>query len=176
MGRSTHARRGSPQFLAIGRVVGAFGLQGEVKVEILTDFPERFGLLEVVYLGDPPTPVALEGVRPHKQLVILKLAGYDDRTSAETLRGQEILIPTSEAMPLEEGEYYVHEIEGLDVWTTEGEFLGVVDEVLFTGGNDVYVVRTPEGREVLLPAIEDVIREVDLEHGRMIVTLLDGLV
>jgi len=86
-----------------------------------------------------------------------------------------VQIPVEEAAPLEEGEYYLYQIVGLATWTVEGEYLGRVREVLTTGANDVYVVRGPKG-EVLLPAIEEVIREVDLEAGRMIVSLMEGLV
>jgi len=155
--------------------VRPWGILGEVKVEILTDWPERFALLERVYLGEEATPCRLERVRLHQGYALLKLAGYDDRSAAEALRGQVVQVPHEEAMPLDEGEYYVYQIEGLEVWTDEGESLGRVVEVLFTGSNEVYVVHGPRG-EVLIPAIADVILKVDLEDRRLIVHLMDGLI
>jgi len=147
-----------------------------VIVEIETDFPERFTRPGTVYLGEPPTPVQLERGRPHKGRMIVKLAGYDDPQAAARLCGQHFYIPASQAMPLGEDEYYVWQIEGLEVWTTDGEPLGTITEVMFTGSNEVYVAQDASGREVLIPAIADVVREVDLEGGRLIVQLMEGLV
>ena len=152
-----------------------WGVRGEVKVEILTDWPERFALLEYVYLGEGAIPYRLEWFRLHRRYALLKVAGCDDRNAAEALREQLVQIPPGEAMPLDEDEYYVHQIEGLEVWTDEGESLGRVVEVLFTGSNEVYVVRGPQG-EVLIPAIADVVLQVDLEGGKLIVRLMEGLI
>jgi len=172
---SSSSAPGPPRYLAIGRIVRPWGILGEVKVEILTDWPERFALLEYVYLGEEAMPCRLERVRLHQGYALLKLAGYDDRSAAEALRGQVVQVPHEEAMPLDEGEYYVYQIEGLEVWTDEGESLGRVVEVLFTGSNEVYVVHGPRG-EVLIPAIADVVLKVDLEDRRLIVHLMDGLI
>jgi len=164
----------TPDYLVVAKVARPRGLKGEVKARILTDFPERFSLLEEVYIGADLRRVRLEYSRLEGNFVVLKFAGYDDRTKAETLRGQLVQIPISEAMPLEEDVYYVHEIIGLAVWTSEGEFLGYVDDILFTGSNDVYIVKDKD-REILIPAIRDVIREIDLQKGTITVTLLEGL-
>lgn len=172
---SPPSRPQPPRYLAIGRVLRPWGVRGEVKVEILTDWPERFALLEHVYLGEEAMPCRLERVRLHQGYALLKLAGYDDRSAAEALRDQLVQIAHEEAMPLDEGEYYVYQIEGLEVWTDEGESLGRVVEVLFTGSNEVYVVHGPRG-EVLIPAIADVVLKVDLEGGRLVVHLMDGLI
>lgn len=172
-----------PRYLVIGRVVRPWGIRGEVKVEIISDSPERFSLLRRVYLGPQAVPFIVEGVRFQQAAAILKLKGCRDRTGAEKLRGQLVQIPIEEAMPLEEDEYYEHQIIGLDVWTARGEHLGKVEEIIFTGSNDVYVVRgqaCPEhsrrGREILIPAIEDVVLEINLAQGRMVVELMEGLV
>jgi len=164
-----------PHFLVIGEVLRPQGLKGEVRVRVLTDFPEHFRVLKRVYLGQAVTPVLVEGVRFHQGCALLKFAGYDDRTSVEGLRGALVQIPIEEAIPLAEDEYYLYQIVGLAAWTVQGEYLGRVREVLVTGSNDVYIVRGPKG-EILLPAIEEVIREVELEAGRLTVTLLEGLV
>ena len=164
-----------PRYLVVGRIVAPWGVGGEVKVAIETDFPERFQRLERVCLGEKATSFVLEGARLHKGHALLKLEGCDDRDTAEKLRGQLVQIPIEEAMPLGEGEYYVYQIVGLDVWTAEGEHLGRVSEVLFTGANDVYVVQGEKG-EILIPAVEDVVLEVDLAGGRLTVELMEGLI
>lgn len=168
------ARRNRPSHLVIGRILAPHGVKGEVETEILTDFPDRFALLKTVYLGEELQPVIVEGHRFKKNRVILKLAGCEDRSEARILRGKLVHVPYGEAMPLEEDEYYVYQILGLEVWTTEGEFLGVVDDILFTGSNDVYVVKNGE-QEVLIPAISDVVVEVDMDGGRIKVQLMEGL-
>lgn len=164
-----------PRYLVVGRIVAPWGVRGEVKVALETDFPERFKRLTRVYLGEKTTCFVLEGSRLHKRYVLLKLEGCDDRKAAEKLRGQFVQIPIEEAMPLGEDEYYVYQIVGLDVWTIAGEHLGKVSQVLFTGANDVYVVQEEKG-EILIPAIEDVVLEVDLASGRLIVELMEGLI
>jgi 16S rRNA processing protein RimM len=166
--------------LGIGRVVGVHGLRGELKVEILTEDPHRFGLLEQVFIGledEDPVSWPLEGYRLHKGRALLKLGNCDDRTTAETLRGVLIQVPLEEALPLEEGQYFEHQVIGLDVWTADGEYLGEVTEILYTGANEVYVIGStgPEGRELLIPATEEVVLEIDLEGGRLVVELLEGL-
>lgn len=167
----------SPRYLAIGRVVGAFGIRGEVKVEVHTDFPERFYQLKRVYLGesdDDVRPVAVLGARPHKGRFLLRLEGCSDRTTAEAMRGQWLHIPIEEAMPLAEDEYYVYEVLGLRVETPAGEFLGYIQEVLFTGSNEVFVVEGDEG-ELLIPVLEDVVLEIDRAGERVLVALPPGL-
>jgi 16S rRNA processing protein RimM len=165
-----------PRFLAIGRIARPHGVQGEMAVEILTDFPERFDTIEVVYLGDALEATAwqVRATRWNKERILLTLQGCEDRTAAERLRGLLVQIPIEEAMTLPEDEYYAHELIGLDVVTVEGEDLGRVSDVLFTAANDIYVVVGPRG-QILLPAIADVIDRVDLDAGQMVVRLLEGL-
>lgn len=164
-----------PRYLAIARIVRPWGLRGELKAEILTEDPNRFEQLETVYLGARFEPYGLESARLHKNAVRLKLAGCDDPDAAEALRGVWVYVAPKDALPLEEDEYWVYQIVGLEVWSIEGEHLGVVSEVLETSANDVYVVRGG-GKECLLPALEDVILEIDLDEGRMLVALPEGLV
>jgi 16S rRNA processing protein RimM len=175
-------RRGSvenpstePRFLLIGRVERPHGVRGEVRVTAETDQPERFTWLKTVYLGeDNPRPVAVESARLHQGLILLKLAGYDDRDAAESLRQQWLQVPAEEAIPLEEGEYFLYQLIGLQVYSDEGEHLGELTEVLDTRANYVYIVKGPRG-EILLPDTEEVIQAIDLTSGRMIVHLLPGL-
>ncbi len=162
-------------YIAIGRIVGIHGVRGEVKVDVYTDFPERF---------EPGSDIVLEGetqlyrilsTRPHKGMLLVQLEGFTSRTHVERLKGKHLVIPRDLAKVLDEDEYYVDELQGLQVCTDEGIDLGVLDEVLWTGANEVYVVHGEYG-EVLLPAIAEVIQKVDLQGGYLIVRLLPGLV
>ena len=167
--------RDEPGLLVIGEVLRPQGVRGEVRVRMLTDFPERFRVLKSVYLGGTPKPVSVERTRLHQGYALLKLAGYDDRTAVESLRHALVQIPVEEAMPLEEDEYYLYQVVGLATWTMQGDYLGWVREVLSTGANDVYVVQGDKG-EILVPAVEDVVLEVDLASGRLTVELMEGLI
>jgi 16S rRNA processing protein RimM len=160
--------------IAIGKVRRPYGVRGEVKVEFLTDFPERFKDLKTVYIdGEPYT---IERRRFVADGILLKFAGIDTPEDAAFLRNRLIEIPVSEAVPLPPDTYYYFQILGLKVVTTAGEALGEVVDIIVTGANDVYVVRSAGGREILLPAIEDVVKEVDLESNRLVVELLPGLI
>ncbi len=174
---SSGVRRPELRYLAIGRIIRAHGLRGEVSAVVLTDFPERFETTEWVYLGDEfeATPYRLESYRWHKQNVLLTLTGVTDRTQAEDLRGQYVQVPIEEAVPLPEGAYYHYQLVGLQVKDTAGEALGTIKDIMETGANDVYVVDN-DGQELLLPAIPDVIKSIDIANGVMIVQVIDGLI
>jgi 16S rRNA processing protein RimM len=165
-----------PCFIAIGRIIRPHGVHGELVVEVLTDFPERFDSIELVYLGDANQAAArqVRAARWHKDRVLLTLEGCQDRASAELLRGLLIQIPIEDAMPLPEDEYYPYQLIGLDVLTVEGEELGRISDVIFTNANEVYVVTSPRG-QILLPAIADVIKQVDLGEGQLLVEMMEGL-
>lgn len=168
-----------PSHVIVGQVRRPHGIRGEVRVEILTDYPERLDQHDHVYLARPEAPddverYPLESVRPHKGVLLMKLDGLDDRNTAEQLRGMLVQIPLEDAVPLEEDEYYHFQLIGMEVETEAGEWLGRVSDVVETGAHDVFVVAGPRG-EVLLPAIEDVILELDLEARKMVVHLLSGL-
>jgi 16S rRNA processing protein RimM len=163
-----------PAFLAIGRVLRPHGVRGEVRVEIHTDYPERYGVYRHVYLGPGYVPYEIRGYRFHQGRVLLKLRQVTDRTAAEALRGQWVYIAMEDAVPLAEGEVYFHQMLGLRVETIEGEELGETVDMIDTGANPVYVVRGMEG-EILIPDIPEVIEAIDLEAGKLIVRLMEGL-
>lgn len=162
-------RPASPERLSIGRIVGAHGVRGTVKLKIWTHFPERIPHLEYVYLGEDPTPRRLLRARVQGDLAFLQLEGITTRNEAEAMRGVVVRIDRSQAAPLGEDEYYQFEILGLQVVDEAGNVLGRVIEILETGANDVYVVQRPDGSELLLPAIRSVILAVDLEQQRLVV-------
>lgn len=158
-------------YLVIARIVSPHGIRGEVKAQIITDFPERFASTSAVYVGPEHRRYELEGFRFHDDAVVLKLRGVDTLDQAERLRGQTVEVPEEEAVKLPPDHFFWHQVLGLEVVTTEGEVLGKVDEILETGSNDVYVVHGPRG-EVLIPAIKQVIKSVDLAKGVMTVELM----
>ena len=168
-------RNRSEYIVEIGRIVGAHSLGGEVKVQTYTDIPNRFAQLDTVYLRPARGEgrfAKIAGVREHtaKSLMLLKFDGVNDRTEAEKLHGAMICVTAEESPELPEGEYYEYQIIGLDVVTTEGVDLGPITEIYRTGANDVYATRV-----CLVPAIPDVVKEIDLEAGRMVIEAIAGL-
>ncbi len=161
-----------PDSLIVGRILAPWSIRGEVKVEVLTDFPERFAPRKVVYLNT--SPLEIESCRYHKHHLILKLVTIDSIEAAEKLRGQDLTIPSSELYALPEGQYYTFQLIGLKVVTTEGQTLGRVTDIMSTASNDVYIVEGKRG-EILIPAIEDVVKSIDLKKGKMVIEAIEGL-
>jgi len=164
-------------FFQIGKIVNTQGLKGDVRVFPTTDDVRRFDALKTVTLRGKRglTDYDVERVRYQKNLVILKLAGIDDIDKANLLRGEELVVTRENALPLDEDEYYVKDIEGMAVVTEDGENLGTLADILVTGANDVYVVRPIEGKDLLIPAIKQCILRVDYDTRIMMVSLLEGL-
>jgi 16S rRNA processing protein RimM len=168
-----------PRYLAVGRILRPHGIRGELRVEVITGSPEWLDQHAHFFLASPDHPEAVrcypvEKMRWHRGGLLLKLGGCDDRNSADELRGMLVQIPIEEAVPLEEGEYYHFQLLGVRVETEDGEWLGQVVQVLETGAHDVYVVRGSRG-EILLPAVDEVVLELDLDSKRMVVHLLPGM-
>jgi 16S rRNA processing protein RimM len=163
-----------PKYLVIARIVSPQGNKGEVKTEVVTDFPERFASTPAVYLGEEYRRYELDGYRLQGRVAVLKLRDVESMEQAERLRGDLVHVPEEEAVELPTGHYFWHQIMGLRVVTVEGETIGTVDDILETGSNDVYVVHGPGG-EQLIPAIKDVVKGIDLEKGIVTVQLLPWL-
>lgn len=160
--------RARAEWLVIGRIVGAFGIRGEAKIDPQTDYPERFERADHLYLGDDHRRVQVQTARTHKNQVLLKLEGVDSPEAVVALRGLEVMVPREEALPLPAGHYYLADIVGMEVITVEGQIVGHVTDVFRTGSNDVYVVGHGVN-EVLIPAIQDAVTNLDLENGRITV-------
>lgn len=154
-------------FVAVGRILAPFGLKGELKVLSLTENPDRFRPKARVYAGQQPVTIA--SVREAGAHLYITLKGFSDRSSVEKFRLTLLQVPESDLPELEEGEYYRFQLIGLNVEDRAGTPLGVLEEVLETGANDVYRVRTPQGKDLLLAHTPDVIVSIDLEAKRMIV-------
>lgn len=153
--------------MAVGRVLGPFGLKGELKVQSLSDNLRRFAPRAKLWAGLQPVTVATS--REAQGFLYLTFKGFPDRTSVEHFRHAILQVPESEIAPLPPGEYYRFQLLGLTVVDRQGIAIGTLEEVIETGSNDVYRVRTPDGADVLLPAIADVIVAVDLAGKRMTV-------
>jgi 16S rRNA processing protein RimM len=164
-----------PEYLAVGRVIRPHGVRGALLVEPASDVIKSVSSGMEVYLGSDYTPFEVRLFSSHRQRFLLHLENLDTRENAEKYRGETLYIRFDDSSPLAEGVYYYWQLLGLTVYTEEGTRLGTVEEIIETGANDVYLVRTDEGNEILLPAIESVIQEVDLDQNRIIVHLLPGL-
>ena len=164
----------------VGVITSTHGLKGEVKVFPTTDDPQRFLDLEEVILekGRIRKTLRIRSVKFFKKYVILGFEGMDRIEDVERLRGSSLLIDRKDALPLEEGEYYIPDLLGLKVVTRESEEdvqIGTLKDVLMTGANDVYVVEKTDGGELLIPVIEQCIKEVNLEEGFVRVWIMPGL-
>jgi 16S rRNA processing protein RimM len=162
------------RYLDIGVIIGPFGLDGHVRVYIFTDFPERFLETDEIRVGERLRRYPVEEARLVRNEAILKLEGVDDAETAGNLKGEALRVPIAEAVALEEGQFYWHQVEGLEVVTEEGESLGRVGDILRTGANDVYVVTGPRG-EVLVPAIASVVIKIDIKSGRIVIRPMPGM-
>ncbi len=167
----------SDNYFVIGDIVNTQGIKGEMRVIPCVDDVTRFELLDKVYIDKKGsiTEYEVENIRYHKQFVLLKLKGINDMTAAERLKGSIVKITEDMAIPCEEDEYYLRDLFDMLVVTDEGEELGIITDVLFTGANDVYVVTPKKGNDILIPAIKQVVLNVDVENKKMTVKLLEGL-
>ena len=168
------------KYLEIGQIVNTFGIKGMVKVKPFTDDIRRFDKLETIYIENKDKKneykdYKIEEVKYHKNMVLIKFDGIDTIEKAEELRQSYILIDREKEEPLEDGVYYIVDLIGLEVYTDEGNLLGKVDDIFNTGSNDIYVVKDELGKQVLLPGIPDVLKDVDLEKGKITVHLIPGL-
>lgn len=168
------------KFYNVGKIVNTHGIRGEVRVIPTTDFvDERFAKDAKLYLadkqGEKPLELTVESARPHKGSLLVKFAGYDNINDVEVFRNRELKVSEEDQQPLEDGSYYYHQIIGLTVKTVDGRELGTIKEILSPGANDVWVVQRPQKSDLLLPKIDDVIKNVDLEQGIVEVELMEGL-
>ena len=163
----------APRWLSVGRVSKPFGVRGEMHLTLHTDFPEQL-TRRPVYVGDERRQLQITAVRVQKEQAIIRIEGFTTVEAAEALRGKELFITAETAAPLPEGRFYIHQIIGLQVYTSAGDHYGIVRDVLSRPANDVYVVEH-DGRETLIPAIKDVVKEINVAEGRLVIELIEGL-
>ena len=161
----------------VGIISSTHGVRGEVKVFPTTDDMKRFKKLKEVLLdtGKETLTLEIEGVKFFKQFVILKFKGYDNIDDIVKYRGKSLFVPRENAVKLQKDEYFIADLIGLKVVNEDGSFTGVLKDVMETGANDVYIVESQDGKEVLITAIKDCILQVDFEKEQVLVHLLDGL-
>ncbi len=164
--------------LEIGQIVNTFGIKGMVKVKPFTDDIRRFDELKTVYVekNSTKTEYEIEEVKYHKDMVLIKFKGIDKVEQAEMLRNSYLTVSRNSVEKLEEGRYYIVDLLGLEVYTDEQVLLGTLEDIFNTGSNDIYVVKDKQGKQILLPAIQDVIKQIDIENKKIIVHLLPGLI
>ena len=172
---SSRSSAGYEGFLAVGKLGRTHGVQGEIRLVVLTDFPERLQPGRTVFVGENHFPLTIERRREHQSFLLLGFEGYHTPEAAGELTNLYVYVRAEDLPELPEGEFYHHDLLGIEVFTDTGERLGALSEILVTGANDVYVVTPADGSEILLPATEEVILDVDLENRRMRVHLLPGL-
>lgn len=157
----------------MGRVTGPWGIRGHLKVQPHTESTERFAAGSRLHLDG--TPATVVSSRPHRVGYVIRLDSVLDRTTAESLHGALLTVHEDDLAELPEGVFYHFQLIDMDVVSEEGEHLGRIAEILETPGNDVYLVRKPDCRDLLLPSIRDVVLDVDVESARVTVRLLPGL-
>jgi 16S rRNA processing protein RimM len=160
--------------MLVGRIAGPLGVRGELKVQLDTDFPERFRRLESIFVGPSLEERVIAAARSRGDIVILTLRDIESREQAQALKGMQLWIRRADAMPLPPDQYYHDDIIGLRMETREGTLIGVVTDILVTGANDVYIVDGEDG-QTLVPAIKDVVVEIDTSQGRIVIDPLPGL-
>lgn len=170
------ARPSLDELLLIGQFTVPHGVRGQLKLHAITNRPEHLRRVKTVFVGDQLTSYKLVRAAAHKAAVmIVTLSGVDTREAAETFRGLEVYIRQSEAAPLDEDEYFLHDLPGLRVQTTASEEVGVVKEVIETGANEVLVVTRADGTEALVPMIKDVVKHLDIAGGYITIEPIPGL-
>ena len=166
------------EYFEVGQIVNTFGIKGMVKVKPFTDDINRFDNLKKVYVETNKTKkqYEIEDVKYHKDMVLIKFKGIDKVEEAELLRNSYLKVNRQDEPELEDGTYYIVDLIGLDVYSDEGNLLGKVDDIFNNGSCDIYAIKDELGKQLLLPAISDVIKEINLEEKRIVVHIVKGLI
>lgn len=151
-----------PEFVCVGKIHRAHGIEGEVVLKPMTDFPERIRRGKTLFVGEPKRPLTVRTVRQKPPYLLVRFFEIESLEEANDFRNQFVFVPIAELPPLPDGEYYFHQLIGLDAVDERGEAVGVLSEILETGANDVYVLRAGDGSEKLIAAIPENVLRVDL--------------
>lgn len=166
--------KGETAFLLVGHLQRAHGIKGEIAMLVITDFPERMQMGRRVWVGDAHIPHIIKSIRWKQDLMLLSFEGINDRSGIDHLVNMDVFVRTDTLPKLPDGRFYFHQLIGLSVYEQE-ELIGTVSDILETGANDVFVISLPEGKELLLPDINSVILNVDLEKNMIQVAIPEGL-
>jgi 16S rRNA processing protein RimM len=162
----------------VGKVINTHGIRGEVKVLRISDFDDRFQIGGIVYLdknNGELLKLVIDGHRIHKGYDLLQFEGYHNINDVESFKGFNLKISEEQLTELDENEFYYYEIIGCEVHTTDNQYLGKIKEVLSPGANDVWVVKQPKGKDILIPYIEEVVKSVDIEAKNVMIEPMEGL-
>lgn len=168
------------EWFRIGKIAKPHGLKGEIRVFGMTDFPdERFAVGNTLYLDrgnhEDLLPLVIVSRRKNKQFELLQFKGYDHINDVEPWKGALLKVPGDQLAELQANEYYYHQIVGCLVVTDEGDELGKIREIISTGANDVWVVKGNQGKEILIPYIDDVVKTVDVDNKIVTIHVMEGL-
>lgn len=165
-------------FLEIGQIVNTFGIKGMVKIKPFTDDIRRFDDLKKVYIENNKSrkEYEIEEVKYHKEMVLIKFKGVETVEQAELLRNYYLKVKREDEPELDDGTFYIVDLLGVEVYSDEGNLLGKLEDIYNTGSNDIYVVKNELGKQLLLPAISDVIKDINLDEKRIVVHILNGLI
>jgi len=164
---------GEPVYLAIGRLGKPHGLDGGIIFYIITDFPERLKKGKKVFIGDTKLPVNIQSVKEHSKGLIFQFEEFSTIDEVEIFKSQYVYVDSQDLPELPEGEYYHHQLIGLQVFDPQGNEIGILQNILETGANDVYLIKNSDAKEILIPALLDLIKKIDIENKTMIITPLD---
>jgi len=159
--------------LLCAKIVNTHGVMGEMKAICLADSPAFFKKIKTLYIGN--TPYALKSIKEHNGNLLLRLDGVDNMDKAELLKGRDVFVKREDAPPLPKGRYYIVDLIGLSVIKDDGEKIGEISDVFGTGSNDVYEVKSENGKKYYIPVIDDVVKEIDIEGKKVLITPLKGL-
>lgn len=179
--KSNHNTHGTnPPYLLIGEILRPHGVRGELRVRLLTDYPERISDMKTVYVGKGVNdsqirPYQLVSMRMHKDYGLITFDKIKDRDEADRLRSLYIMVKLEDAVPLEEGEFYLYQLIGLKVKTENDTILGTISDIIETGANDVYVIDNAQHGQILFPVIEQTILETNIKAGYVRVSPPEGL-
>lgn len=166
---------GEPEYLLVGTIRRPHGVHGELLMDVATDFPERLQSGVKVFLGAAHVPTVIAARRAHSRGLLVKFQGVDTPEAAGTYRNEPVWVLAADRPPLPAGQYYHHQLLGCIVEDEVRGSIGILDQILVTGANDVYIIRTAEGREILLPAIDGVVLNIDLEKRAIRVRVPEGI-
>ena len=164
-----------PVFVIIGKFRRPHGIRGEIRMTVLTDFPELIVPEQTIYAGERYHPYTIKGIRWHGEDMLVSLEELPDRTAVEIFRNIMVYMKGVDIPEPREGEYYIHQLVGLDVITDQDQKLGVIKEIILTGANDVYLVDTGSGKDILLPVIDEVVLDINHDEGFVLVHIIPGL-
>lgn len=159
----------------IGQMVNTHGLRGDMKIYSLTDYPERFEEIEYIFFEEEDCKYYIDRVKYHKQMPIIKIKGIDTIEQAEKFRGKTLYIDEQNVRELEEDEYMISDLIGMEAFLEDGTVLGKVENVLPYTANDIYVVRSDDGKEYMIPALKIFVPVLDIKNKKMIIKAMEGL-